>query len=142
MSTPAGVQFLNPDTLHKNPAFTNVVVVTGPVKMIYVGGQDAVDSSGNIVGRGDIAAQTEQVLTNIQNALRAAGAELHHVVKWTLLIVQGQDLGPGLQVFRSVWGDVPNQRIIPPRFVPALAEPEFLLERQAIAVVPTPSQAA
>jgi hypothetical protein len=38
------VQHLNPDGLIKNPAFTNVIVVTGSVKTIYVGGQDAVDA--------------------------------------------------------------------------------------------------
>jgi hypothetical protein len=58
--TPQGmVQFTNPDTLNKNPAFTNVVVVTGTVKTIYIGGQDAVDASGTIVGKGDIS-QTER----------------------------------------------------------------------------------
>ena len=58
----APVQYLNPDTLHKNPAFTNVIVVTGSVKTVYVGGQNALDASGTIVGKGDFKAQTEQVL--------------------------------------------------------------------------------
>lgn len=44
--TPAGqVQYLNPDTLNKNPAFTNVIVVSGSAKTLYVGGQNAVDAS-------------------------------------------------------------------------------------------------
>jgi hypothetical protein len=33
-----------------------VVVVEGPARTVYVGGQDSVDASGNIVGKGDIAA--------------------------------------------------------------------------------------
>jgi enamine deaminase RidA (YjgF/YER057c/UK114 family) len=61
--TPAGqVQYLNPDTLNKNPAFTNVIVEIGLVKTLYVGGQNAVDASGTIVGKGDFKAQTEQFL--------------------------------------------------------------------------------
>src|SRR3990172_6228364 len=77
MMTPTGqVQHLNPDALNKNPAFTNVIVVTGPVKTVYVGGQDAVDASGTIIGKGDLGAQVEQVLKNIQVALAAAGAQL------------------------------------------------------------------
>lgn len=36
MRTPK-VRFLNPDTLHKNPSFTNVIVVSGSAKTIYVG---------------------------------------------------------------------------------------------------------
>ncbi len=52
---------INPEELSKNPAFTNMITVTGPVKTIYIGGQDALDDSGSIVGKGDIQAQTEQV---------------------------------------------------------------------------------
>jgi enamine deaminase RidA (YjgF/YER057c/UK114 family) len=74
MSPMNQVQYLNPEALHKNPAFTNVVVVTGPAKTVYVGGQDAVDASGNILGKGDLKAQTDQVLKNIQAALAAGGA--------------------------------------------------------------------
>jgi enamine deaminase RidA (YjgF/YER057c/UK114 family) len=58
------VQHINPDELSKNPAFTNVVTVTGPAKTIYVGGQDSLDASGQIVGKGDIRQQTQQVLKN------------------------------------------------------------------------------
>jgi enamine deaminase RidA (YjgF/YER057c/UK114 family) len=68
------VEFLNPDGLPRNPAFSNVAVVSGSVRTIYIGGQDAVDAEGNIVGIGDIAAQTEQVLRNLRTALAAAGA--------------------------------------------------------------------
>src|SRR3712207_7827587 len=53
--------YINPDSLNKNPAFTNVVVVEGNVKTVHIGGQDAINASGEIVGRGDIVAQTEQV---------------------------------------------------------------------------------
>src|SRR5262245_27203749 len=56
------VKYINPNELPKNPAFTNVVTVTGSVKTVYVGGQDAVDASGAIVGKGDLKAQTEQIL--------------------------------------------------------------------------------
>jgi enamine deaminase RidA (YjgF/YER057c/UK114 family) len=53
------VQHLNPDGLHKNPAYSQAVVVTGTVKTLYVGGQNAVDTSGKIVGKGDIKTQSE-----------------------------------------------------------------------------------
>jgi len=39
------VQYLNPETLHCNPAFTQAVAVSGAVKTVYVGGQNAVDAS-------------------------------------------------------------------------------------------------
>jgi enamine deaminase RidA (YjgF/YER057c/UK114 family) len=130
------VQFINPPTLNKNPAFTNVVVVTGSVKTIYVGGQDSVDSSGTIVGKGDFRKQAEQVLVNIQSALAAAHAELHHVIKWNMFVVQGQDLRTGFAAFQQAWGNRPNPPAITFSFVSGLAHPDFLLEMDAIAVVP------
>ncbi len=130
------VEHLNPEGLPQNPAFTNVVVVTGPVRTIYIGGQDAVDATGQIVGAGDIGAQARQVYENIQTALEAAGAGLEHVVKWNILIVQGQPLEPGFAEFQRVWGERPNPPAITAAFVSALANPEFLVEIDAIAVVP------
>ena len=130
------VQYLNPDTLSKNPAFTNVVVVSGSVKTVYIGGQDAVDASGNIIGKGDLKAQTEQILKNIQAALAAGGAQPEHVVKWNIYVVQGQSLQEGFAAFQSVWGNRPNPPAISGMFVAGLAHPDFLAEMDAIAVVP------
>jgi enamine deaminase RidA (YjgF/YER057c/UK114 family) len=129
-------QHINPDELSKNSAFTNVVVVTGPSKTMYIGGQDAVDAAGRIVGKGDIGQQTERVLSNLQAALKAGGAALEHVVKWNVYIVQGQLLAPAFEVFQRVWGRRPNPPAISLMFVSALANPDFLVEMDAIAVIP------
>jgi enamine deaminase RidA (YjgF/YER057c/UK114 family) len=135
-STDGQVLYINPDSLIKNPAFTNVVVVTGKVKTIYMGGQDAVDSSGTVIGKGDIKKQTEQVLANLQEALKAGGSELKHVVKWNIYVVQGQPLQPGFEVFQRIWGNRPDPPAITVMFVSGLANPDFLIEMDAIAVVP------
>lgn len=130
------VELLNPEGLHRNPAFSNVAVVSGSVRTIYIGGQDAVDAEGNIVGIGDIAAQTEQVLRNLRTALTAAGAGPEHVVKWNVLIVEGQDFASGYAVFQRVWGVRPDPPVITAAVVKGLAHPDFLVEMDAIAVVP------
>ncbi len=130
------IQHLNPDGLSKNPAFTNIVTVTGSVKTVYIGGQDALDASGAIVGKGDLVAQTEQVFHNLQVALQAAGAGLEHIVKWNIYLVQGQPIRPAFAVFQQVWGRRPNPPAITMMFVAGLANPEFLVEMDAIAVVP------
>jgi enamine deaminase RidA (YjgF/YER057c/UK114 family) len=130
------VQHINPDGLSKNPAFTQVVSVTGPAKTIYIGGQDAVDSFGAIIGKGDIKAQVEQVFKNIQTALQAGGAGLEHIVKWNIYIVQGQPLRPAFEVSQQVWGRRPNPPAITVMFVAGLANPDFLVEIDAMAVVP------
>ena len=134
--TTGRVEHLNPEGLNRNPAFTNVVVVSGPVRTIYVGGQDAVTAEGEVVGKGDLAAQTEQVLVNLQTALAASGAGPEHVIKWNLLVVEGQSIEQGYAAFQRVWGNRPNPPLITAAFVSALANPDFLVEMDAIAVVP------
>lgn len=130
------VEFLDPERLHPNPAFSNVAVVSGSVRTIYVGGQDAVDAEGNVVGIGDIEAQTEQVLRNLRTALEAARAAPEHVVKWTVFTVEGQDFAAGYAAFQRVWGDRPHPPVITAAVVKGLAHPDFLVEMDAIAVVP------
>jgi enamine deaminase RidA (YjgF/YER057c/UK114 family) len=130
------VELLDPEGLHRNPAFSNVAIVSGSVRTIYVGGQDAVDAAGAVVGVGDIAAQTEQVLHNLRTALAAAGAGPEHVVKWSLFVVEGQDLGAGFAAFQRVWGVPAHPPVITAAFVRGLAHPDFLVEMDAIAVVP------
>ncbi len=130
------VQYLSPDGLPKNPAYSNVIVVTGAVKTVYIGGQNAVDATGAIVGKGDIRAQTEQVMQNIQTALAAGGASLEHVIKWNVYLVQGQSFQAGFEVFQRVWGRRPNPPAISGVLVAGLAHPDFLLEIEAVAVVP------
>ena len=130
------VRYINPDDLSKNPAFTNVITVTGPVKTIYIGGQDALDASGNIVGKGDIKQQTEQVLKNLQAALKSVDAGLEHIIKWNVYVVEGQPIQSGFEAFQQIWGQRPNPPAISVVYVSALANPDFLVEMDAIAVVP------
>ena len=65
------VERLNPEGLHKNPAYSQAVVTSGSLKTVYVGGQNAVDASGEVVGAGDIKLQAEQIFENLQTALAA-----------------------------------------------------------------------
>lgn len=129
------VSYLNPEGLHRNPAYSQAVAVTGNVRTVYVGGQNAVDASGNIVGKGDLRAQAEQVFKNLEIALAAGGARLEHVVKWNIYVVQGQPLQPGFEAFKKAWGNRPNPPAITGVYVFGLANPEFLIEMDAVAVV-------
>jgi enamine deaminase RidA (YjgF/YER057c/UK114 family) len=58
-------------------------------------------------------------------------------VKWNVLIVDGQDFRAGYAAFQRVWGDRPNPPVITAAVVKGLAHPDFLVEMDAIAVVPT-----
>jgi enamine deaminase RidA (YjgF/YER057c/UK114 family) len=102
---------------------------------VYIGGQNAVDASGEVVGRGDIGAQAEQIFKNLETALEAEGAKLDHVVKWNVYVVQGQPPMPTFEVFQRVWGDRPDPPLITVVFVSGLAQLDYLVEIEAIAVV-------
>ena len=130
------VRYINPDSLNKNPAFTNVVVVEGNVKTVHIGGQDAINASGEIVGKGDIMAQTEQILANVRAALEAGGARPEHIIQWNIYVVEGQSLQAGFAAFENAWPQTPNPPAITGVFVSGLAHPDFLVEMDAVAVVP------
>jgi enamine deaminase RidA (YjgF/YER057c/UK114 family) len=130
------LEYLSPDGLHQNPAYSQVVVVKGDVRTVYVGGQNAVDSSGQIVGEGNIGEQAEQIFRNLEVALSAAGARLGNVIKWNAYVVQGQPLQPAFEAFQRTWGSRPNPPLVTVLVVIGLANPAFLLEIEAIAVVP------
>lgn len=126
--------YLNPESLVRNPAFTQAVVVEGQAKTIYVGGQNAVRPDGTIVG-GTLAEQARQALLNVQAALAAAGATLKDVVRWTVAIVEGQPVREGFAAFQEAWGDAADPPAISVHIVSGLANPRFLVEIDAIAVV-------
>ena len=132
----AEVKFLNPDSLHKNPAYSQVAVIKGNVKTIYIGGQNAVNETGELIGKGNMKGQATQILKNLKNALREADATFAHIIKWNIYILQGQDIRPALEVFQDEMKTMSQPPLITGIFVAGLANPEFLLEIEAMAVVP------
>ncbi len=135
------VTYINPDGLPKNPAFTQVVAVAGPVKTVYVGMQNAVDASRNIVGKGDISAQTVQVLENLQACLEAAGARPEHIVRWNIYVAQGQPIQPAFEAGMRWWGNRPNPPANSVVVVASFTPPDFLVGIDAVAVVPLEREA-
>jgi enamine deaminase RidA (YjgF/YER057c/UK114 family) len=129
------VEHLNPEGLMRSPAFSQGVAVSGPHRTIYVGGQDAVDEEGRVVGD-DLVTQTRRVLANLRRVLAAAGADLEHVVKWNVVVTEGQALQEGFAVFQEEWGSRPDPPAITVQVVAGLADPRFLVEIEAVAVVP------
>jgi enamine deaminase RidA (YjgF/YER057c/UK114 family) len=132
----ASIEHLNPVGLHKNPGYSQAVSVTGPVKTVYVGGQNAVDSEGDLVGRGDLRAQSVKALRNVEAAVIEAGGRLEHVVKWSVFIVQGQPIQPGFEAFRDVWPAGAKPPAVTVAMVSGLGNPDYLVEIEAIAVIP------
>lgn len=80
-------EYRNPKELSKPDSYTHVVSVSGARKLAYVSGQVSYAADGSIVGKGDIRAQSEQVLKNVSAALKAAGAGWGDVVKLNAYMV-------------------------------------------------------
>ncbi|MBD2702178.1 RidA family protein [Spirosoma sp. BT702] len=129
----ANLEFLNPDELLKNPAFSQAVITKGNGSTIYIGGQNAITKDLEIIGKGDIALQTEHVLNNIETALTACGATLDDLFKLTIYIVQGQDVRKGFEGAQSFLKKLSNPPIITGIIVAGLANPDYLVEIEAVA---------
>lgn len=129
-------QYINPEGLYRNPAFSQVVTTQGNGKTIYVGGQDALNGQGEIIGKSNLGEQTEQVMKNLQTALAACGANYEHLVKLNIYLVQGQDLQKGFQVSQKYLGSLKNPPAVSVLMVAGLAHPDFLVEIDATVFIP------
>jgi reactive intermediate/imine deaminase len=101
---------------------------------VYVSGQASVDAQGNLVGRGDVVAQTRQVLDNMTRALQAAGATLDDVVKVTVYLADCADRPRVNEVRKAYFGaNQPASTLIG---IGQFAIDGMLIEIEAVAVAP------
>ena len=128
-----GIEFLNPDGLLENPAFSQIAVTKGNGSTIYIGGQNAITRDLEIIGKGDIALQTEYILKNIEVALKASGATLDDLFKLTIYIAQGQDVRKGFEGAQGFLKKLNNPPVISGIVVAGLANPDYLVEIEAVA---------
>ncbi len=128
-------RFLNPEGLVKPGAYTPVVSVTGG-RTLYISGQVSQDAAGQLVGKDDLLAQTEQVYKNLSTALAAAGASFADVVKLTVFVVGYQPQHRALlQSVREKYVSKDSPPASTLVGVQALASAAFLVEVEAVAVV-------
>lgn len=129
------LRHIRPEGLSNSPTYTHVVGARG-AETLYISGQIAIDADGRPVGVGDLAAQTEQVMQNLQTALTAAGATFADVVKITTFVVgyKPEDRATIASV-RSRYLPTDNPPASTLVGVSALAAPEWLIEIEAIAVI-------
>ena len=105
-------------------------------RTLHLAGQVAWDRDCNVVGGGDLAAQTRQALANLKAVLAEAGAAPADVVRLRTYVVDHNPdkLGSVLAEVGAFYDGVlpaPNTFI----GVPALALPDFLVEIEATAVI-------
>jgi enamine deaminase RidA (YjgF/YER057c/UK114 family) len=130
-------EYLNPASLFRSVdhGFSQAVLAHGG-KTLYVSGQTAWDADRRIVGGSDLAAQARQAFANVQRAVEAAGGTLADVVALRIYVVdyvpaKAAAVGgalraafPGPALPASTWIGVA-----------ALADPDFLIEIEATAVL-------
>lgn len=128
------VRHINPDGLHRNPAFSQAVVVEQPTKTIYIGGQNGVGPDGRIVGS-TLGEQARQAFRNLATILESEGATLADIVHWRIAVVEGQNfVDEGVAAFQEVWNRDDPPPAITVHVVSGLG-PGFLVEIDAVAVV-------
>jgi len=101
-------------------------------RQVLVGGQTAVDKDGNIVGKGDMRAQIEQVGKNIDACLKAAGAKPSDVVATQAYVTDAAAFSKNADILTRYLGPLPNNSTVQ---LSLSAGPEFLVEIEAVAKV-------
>ena len=126
----------NPDTVAAPMGTYSqaVRVETGDAVWIHVSGQIAIDREGDLVGPGDLRAQTRQVFENLKAILDANGATFADAVKIGTYLTTLDDLA-GMREVRSEYltSEPPASTAVQ---VVALVVPEALIEIDLVAVVP------
>ena len=101
---------------------------------IYVAGQVSRDKDGKTVGVGDAAAQAEQIFSNVQEALKAAGSDMNHIKKLNVFMTHREDI-PAYRAARAKFisdDALPVSTLI---LCAGLADPDFRIEIEVIASV-------
>ncbi len=124
----------NPSTLPDPSGRYSHIVKVSARNLLFIAGQVAFDKAGNLVGKGDMAAQTEQVFLNIKAALEAEGASFEDLVKINIFTTD-------MKRYREVGTSIRNKYITkdPPAStlleISSLAHPDLLLEVEGIAAL-------
>lgn len=125
-------EYINPGNSAPPRGYSHVVKAGNTV---YVAGQVARDKDGKTVGVGDARAQTVQVFKNLEAALAAAGGNLNHIVKLNVFMTHREDF-PAYREVRAEHMPGENPPASTLVLCSGLADPDFRIEIEAIAVMP------
>lgn len=125
---------INPPELAVPAGHYSHGVIVETSRTLYVAGQVALDSDGNLVGPGDPIAQTNQVFENIRSVVTAAGGRIEDIAKTSVFLVDLAHRSAVGGVRRSFFaGEPPANTLL---VVDSLASPEYLVEVEAIVPLP------
>lgn len=129
-------RIINPPDLAAPRGFNHGIVADSG-RLLFLAGQDADDGNGRIVGPGDVVAQFEQVLRNLQAVVTAADGSMQDIVKLNIFVRDRDDyvahLKPLGRVFRTYFGDhYPTMALFE---VTGFFHEEALIELEGMAVI-------
>ena len=124
------VQFINPAAIHTPTGYSHVAKAGN---LVSIAGQLSIDKDGNVVGEGDIQAQTKQALSNLEEAVRASGGTKEDIAAIRVYMTNRDDLDGMRQARAGFWEGTPPASTL--LFISGLVRPEFLIEIEALAVV-------
>jgi enamine deaminase RidA (YjgF/YER057c/UK114 family) len=134
--TPANpLRYSNPDGMTKPTAYSQVVEVNGPHRIIFIAGQTGVDAGGKAAQ--GFRAQAMQVFENIKTALNSVGGDFEHVVKITTYLTDIEQNADAYREVRALF--FANRATLPASTllqITRLANPSYLIEVEAMAVLP------
>lgn len=129
------IERINPEGMHANPAFSQGIVVPATMRLLFIGGQNAVNAKGEVVGAGDVAAQAGQAIDNLLTVLTTAGGTLDDLVEISILLAQGADLYAAYGAWMARSAGMSQPPTVNFASVAGLARPEYLIEVKAIAAL-------
>jgi enamine deaminase RidA (YjgF/YER057c/UK114 family) len=125
----------SPKTMYQR-GYSQIVEVTSG-KLVLIAGQVPHDIDDKMVGEGNFEAQVEQVFKNLGAALKAAGGDWRNLVKINNYchISVTQELRNGYRAIRDRYINTAAPPVSTFIYVPRLAQPNWLFEMDAIAVI-------
>ena len=115
------------------PTYSQAVKVTGGETILYIAGQVAYDDNGNAAHAGDFKSQARAALQALKAQVEAGGGTMANIVKVNTYLTDIRhraDYGPIREEFFGK--KMPAHTLVA---VAALAQPEFLIEIEAVAVI-------
>ena len=114
------------------PRYSQGILATGG-KLLFIAGQTASDKDGNVVGKGNIEAQTRQVFKNLTAVLEEAGGSLDNLVMTTTYITD-REYREGYNRVRMQYykKNAPTSTLV---IITGLANPDYLIEINGVAVL-------
>ena len=126
---------VNPWTWQDRFGFSQAIDVGGAERVLFCAGQTSVDADGNPMHRGDMAAQIDQAMDNLETVLRQAGLTLAHIVRlnyYTTDVAAYAKATGNLRARLKAAGCQPSGTLLG---VAGLFHPDILIEIEATAVV-------